>query len=274
MLPPGVIGQWRGPNLLIDGDAEDVGVGAWTVGNAVASKGTTDPIQGQQTLTVTKSSPGPSYVRQAVLTPGSIYRLTGWTRCDGAGDLRIYDNGYELWFCDETEWTPFDIHFLARASYIYFYAIAGGADDYFDLDDLYLSVEPDLAPNLLADGSMEDPYPGWRILSADGYCTKITTDPYEGDRALRLTRETVHGQMTRAALSVSTDYRLTGVARSGGVCTPRILYAPDVWIGTTSTEWQDIDISFTATTNALVFYSFGGGSGDYTDWDDLVLLEV
>lgn len=272
-LPPGVIGQWRGPNLLADGDAENPGVDDWTAVGGTISKGTTDPVQGTQTLTITQVSSSPSSARQTVLTAGTVYRLTGWVRCDGSTSFAIYDNGFELWFCAETTWTPFDITFLARGTDVRFYAIYGSASNYIDIDDLYLSAEPDGEENLLADGRMENPFPGWRLLSATGAVSKIT-DSYAGNYAMRLTRYTSVSIFARVVLQIGLDYRLTGVARGCGSCVPRVYDSAYRWTGTTSTSWQNIDITWTAGNATLQFYTSGGASGGYTDWDDLVLVQV
>lgn len=273
MLPPGVIGQWRGPNLLVDGDCEKPGVGDWTAVSGILSKGTTDPIQGEQTLTITQTSSASASARQNVMEIGNVYRLTGWVRCDGVTSLSIYDDGYELWFCDETDWTPFDISFLARSQQVRFYTTRGDDGDYLDIDDLYLSAEPTLEENFLGDGRMENQYPGWRMLSGTGYVTKIT-DSYSGQYALRLTRESASAITARTVLYVGTDYRLTGVARSCGACVPRIYDSAYRWIGTTSTSWQDIDITWTAGNATIRFYTYGGSPGGHTDWDDLILVEA
>lgn len=275
MLPPGVIGQWRGPNLLIDGNAEAVGVGAWTASNAILTKGTTEPIQGAQTLNVEKTGSPSASARQTPLIAGTSYRLTGWVRTDGVVAAPIYDDGFEIFYIynTATSWTYFDFTWLARSTALRFYASGGGAGDYADWDDLYLSAEPGLAPNLLGDGDMEAAYAGWKLAAGDGTISKIS-DSYEGAQAMRITRGATVPAAGRVVLTVGVDYRLTGVARSCGSCLPRIYDSTYRWTGTTSTSWQPFDITWTAGNSTLRFYTGSGAPGGFTDWDDLVLVEV
>ena len=276
MLPPGVVGQWRAPNLFVDGDMEDLGVSAWTVGNGVMTKITSDPSQGVRAGRLTKDSTTAANIRQSGFATDTMYRLSGWLRTDGSTQGRILDGGvFPIWVSSlDNMWEHFDFIFRLKYSSLRFYGWSGGAGDYTDFDDLYLSVES-TPLNWLADGSMEGYGAGsWPIWSTTGTSEKITADPQSGVQALRITRGTGVSYANSFGLSNSQDYQLTGYARSCGNCIPRVYNGIARWTGTTSTDWQPIDITWTSSSTTLRLETTSGGIGGYSDWDSLLLVEV
>lgn len=134
-------GPFRGPNLLVDGDCEAVGVSAWIIGNATATKQTTDPYKGVRNIRVVKTASS-GYLNQTVVVIGKTYRLTGVARSyNGNGEPWVY-NGAWIWDGGtSTVWHPMDITFVAGTLSTYFYTRLGGAGSGVEWDDLYLSLE-------------------------------------------------------------------------------------------------------------------------------------
>lgn len=148
MIPPGVIGQWRGPNLLVDGDMEDVGVGAWTLYQAVLGKGTVMPAQGLRFLQITAAAGGPGRIPfgyQSILTPGSTYRATGYMRSNGVETPKLWLGGGNKWVgTTSTSWQAFDVTVVSGGSTnagAYFNIDNPIGNEYIDVDDFYVSLE-------------------------------------------------------------------------------------------------------------------------------------
>jgi len=104
--------------------------------------------------------------------------------------------------------------------------------------------------------------------------TKETIDPYQGSQVLRVAcSATACGVTQNVILSPYKKYNLSGVVRSSGTLTPYISGAfSQFWTGTTSTNWQNIDVNFINYGTALYFYS-NSGTG-YLEWDNLKLREI
>lgn len=136
-------GPFRGPNLLIDGDMEAVGVGAWTVTNGTLSKQTTAPYEGLRYMQVAKTGAPNAYYYQGVVTvAGKRYRLTGRAgSVSGVSYPRVYQGSFIWDGTISTEWRPIDISWIAVPGNLYFYATLGGAGNGTKWDDLYLSLE-------------------------------------------------------------------------------------------------------------------------------------
>jgi len=276
MLPPGVVGQWRGPNLLVDGDMEDLGVSAWTVANGTMTKETGSPKQGGQLGRITQASSTSAYIRQSGITSYIMYRLSGWVRITPISDAcRIYGDGDPIWIGSTTPnvWEYFDFLFMLQGTYMLFYS-RGPSGAYAEFDDLYMSEET-VPANRFPDGTMEGYGIGsWPLTSATGSTEKITTNPYAGIQALRVTRGTGVSHTTTYGLTSGIDYRMTGYARSCGNCIPNVFSGATRWTGNTSTDWQSIDVTWTSNTTALRLETTSGGVGGYSDWDSLLLVEV
>lgn len=143
-LPPGFLGgDGRGPNLLVDGDMEAVGVAAWSVLDCTVAKQTTDPYEGTQYLRCTRTAATYGTLVN-VLVSGRVYRVTGANRCSAAaGETPLVYNSNVLpvgLISPSTEWTLFDFTFTAATNgFIYFWDPAGGAGAWTGWDALYLS---------------------------------------------------------------------------------------------------------------------------------------
>ena len=141
---PGGSGLWRGPNLLVDGYCEDVGVAAWAVAGVVATKQIATPYQGVRYLrTVNTIASG--RVQQNVMTIGRDYRITGVASGDGVALPWVYNVAATpaalVWAGGVAAvWQPFDEIFTAGDAGLRFYT-AGGIGQRCEWDYMYLSEE-------------------------------------------------------------------------------------------------------------------------------------
>ena len=143
--PPGVIGAWRGPNLLVDGFMEDVGVAAWFASNTTLTKQTADPYQGMRYLQSVNTAGANGYAAQDVLTAATSYRLTGVAR-SLAGNafpaVFIVGPGFVWTGTTSTAWQLFDVVFTnGGAARIYFYTRGATIGWGTQWDFLHLSEE-------------------------------------------------------------------------------------------------------------------------------------
>jgi hypothetical protein len=255
---------------------EDPGVAAWSVSSGTLAKNTTDPAQGLRFMRLTQSGAPEAYVFQSVMTPGRTYRLTGFARGDGTATPVMNERpggagtAYNRLWTGDTNivWYPFDFTWTARVADLQGSTWMGVATDHMDLDGLYLSEEPDVG-NYLADGDCEAPNNQSWLGLGGAVTSKVTTTPYSGLRALRVTNG--GGFAGRYCQVVGTNYRLYGYARGDGTSNPRIFNGGYRWTGTTSTSWQAFDITWVSANELVRFYCSGGGAGNYTEWDSVVL---
>jgi len=117
----------------------------------------------------------------------------------------------------------------------------------------------------------------WEV-GSDAVLTKETTDPYEGLQNLRIARGgSSDPDVRQTNLIANKRYLVTGRARSDGTGIPNVWAggAGFFWIGTTSTDWQEIDIEFETTSTAVAFVSRSVTiDGQYTEWDDVSVVEL
>lgn len=145
MLPPGVMGQWEPPNLLVDGDCEDVGVAAWEASNCTLTKTISSPYEGLRAIRIINTATHGN-ARQQVLQIGKTYRITGVGRSvDGVSEPWVYvidaSPGPIVWQgTTSTAWQPFDATFTvggATDNRLRIYSV-GSSGLIADFDDLYL----------------------------------------------------------------------------------------------------------------------------------------
>jgi hypothetical protein len=109
-------GTYPGAELLVDGDMEAAGTSAWTAQDATLSKETTDPVSGVRYMRVTATvQAGAQFPQcnQTILTVGKRYRVTGYTKSDGAMIPRVSSGGTIKWSgTTSTSWQFFDVEFV------------------------------------------------------------------------------------------------------------------------------------------------------------------
>lgn len=84
--------QSLGSNLVVDGDMEAVGTGAYTAVNATLSKQTTTPYEGTRCLRVVRDGSA-ARADQTILTVGAIYQTDYASRGDGTNFLNVLVGG-------------------------------------------------------------------------------------------------------------------------------------------------------------------------------------
>ena len=128
--------------------------------------------------------------------------------------------------------------------------------------------------NKLVDGDMEGAdVSAWS--ANDSTLTKDTTAPlYEGTKHIRVTSTANTFWATQSVLQAGATYRITGAARSvSGSAVPKVLEggAIQVWLGTTSTDWQEFDVTFTQSTGAGVLLGSATNHPGVVDFDDVTV---
>ena len=133
--------------------------------------------------------------------------------------------------------------------------------------------------SVIADGDMEAVGVGdWTVYN-NATLSKETADPYEGTRNLKvLYNGTSHPAASQIILIAGHKYQITGKCRSGGVGSeyPRIQGGTGmVFTGTTSTSWQDVDVTFVAGGTTVYLYAYNAtGAGEYCEFDDMSVTRV
>lgn len=267
-----------GEDAAQDGDMEAAGTASWIpFASGVPTKVTDSPYSGLQCLRITSAAGITGGVSQP-LAREKFYRLRGRARGDGANKIpKVYLSG-GLWEgTNSTAWQYFDVVSVKSITPYYVLYCTTNDAGYVDFDDLTV-VEVD---NLLSDGDMEsDGLYSWFNIGT-GTISKETTDPYSGTQVIRSTNHPTvpAGNIfkTNSLLVVGGVYRVRGRARSsGGGVIPR-LYNAGIgyfWIGSASTSWQEIDVTFIATNATVNFYNVGTAVSEYTEWDAMSIEPV
>jgi uncharacterized phage protein gp47/JayE len=111
--------------------------------------------------------------------------------------------------------------------------------------------------------------------------TKETGTPHAGLQVLRIQRgATASPTAYQSVFTKYNEYAINGWARSDGNCTPSLKCgAATLWTGTTSTSWQEIDITVLIGSSAshdltLRLVCGGGASGQHVEFDDFTILQT
>jgi hypothetical protein len=158
----------------------------------------------------------------------------------------------------------------------------GNVDFIGDIDNVIVRQTNILASSaypgaeLLVDGDMEAAGVGDWTASANVTISKETGTPHSGTRVLRLAYGTGSGFFYQSVIVVGKRYRITGYTRSDGGRTPRVRTQAgvDLWVGTTSTDWQSFDFEFLSAGTYVQLYTSFTGAGQYTEWDDVSITEA
>ncbi len=130
---------------------------------------------------------------------------------------------------------------------------------------------PGRTTDLLVDGDMEEAGVAAWVAGNDADLTKETTDPFEGIQLLRVTRPgaTINPYAAQAIMTIGEQYHLMIQVRGDGGTGFPIVYdtAVELGRGTTANVWQSLDVTFVATSTALILLTGAAGAGDYSEWD-------
>ena len=134
---------------------------------------------------------------------------------------------------------------------------------------------------ILVDGDMEDAgVTNWSSVTSNATITKATGTPHGGSQCLRVAADSASAAYTEQSLGtfeVGQRIRARGWARGDGTRTPTIRLNgsswQNIWTGTSSTSWQEFDVTFVVAAGSLarlnLYTSSGSASGEYVEWDDL-----
>jgi hypothetical protein len=235
---------------------------AWTSGlNAILSKGSTSPYEGQQVLRVEYGGSNNPYAYQSILTIGKTYRIRGRARSDGTFSPAVGNYVVGIWSGNtSTSWQTFEEVFVAQDAIINFncYATAAG---YCEFDAIEVIDETDSVAAWTAGSSA--------ILS------KETTGAYEKSQWMKITYNgTSNPYAQQIITTIGKTYRVKGYFRGDGT------YKPFVWWdtgtsridGTSSTSWQSFEEVFVATRTDIRFYSDATAAG-YVGFDAVEVID-
>lgn len=128
--------------------------------------------------------------------------------------------------------------------------------------------------NLIVDGDMETAgTAAWT--ASDATLSKDSTAPlYQGTQHLRVTSTANTFYASQSILQIGAPYRVTGAARSVSGSAIPVVYNNGVqWTGTTSTSWQEFDVTFTASAAAFLIGSNSVHPG-VVDFDNVSVTRV
>jgi len=133
---------------------------------------------------------------------------------------------------------------------------------------------------LLTDGDMEAADTSAYSALNGATLTKESTDPYEGTQCLRVAYNGFNSPIAaQSVLRAGEWFLVTGRARSDGNVAPEIrgdsAAQDDLWVGTTSTDWQEIFVAFESTTSTAVWLlARCVGAGQYCEFDDMCVTRI
>jgi hypothetical protein len=275
----------EGRNILVDGDMEMSGVAAWAVGNsATLTKQTGSPFAGLQSLRVARNGVDNPSARQTILSAGKVYRVQGRARGDGAGTAipQLIETSARWTGTNSASWQSFDVTFIATGTVLVLANITNSGTSWVEWDSVTVqqinmpSSVPQLPPNLLVDGDMEATDTSAWTGSTNAVLTKQTASPVFGYRYLRIAHGgTINPQAAQTILEIGKVYRATGFVRSDGNVTPRLTDGvAAVFTGTTSTNWQPVDVIFRAAGTSFNLNTLNNSTlGHYAEFDNIRVFE-
>lgn len=129
-------------SVMIDGNMEAVGVGAWTAGsNATLTKETGSAHAGAKVLRIARSITANPEASQIMYTIGEEYQLKGWARSDGFAIPSIFSDGLgTIWTgTTSTSWQPFNLSFVAtETNRPSFFSVTNTGTEYTEWDTMSL----------------------------------------------------------------------------------------------------------------------------------------
>lgn len=259
-------------NRIADGDMENPTTTAWTASNVVLTKELVTDGTGSRCLRITSNgvnSGGWAY-QDARLIVGATYRVTGRARNGGTGYAAISD-GTQRWIgAASTSWERFDFIFTAGGVIFYLGGKGFAPGAYVEFDTVMvelLSLASDCDSELI-DASK------WSVGNV-AFITKPTSSPQAGTRCLRVAWNGTLKPYAYQSLANFYTYRVTGYARGDGTFAPKVMGGGgnEPWTGTSSTDWQAVDLTFTQNGTIIGFMSAASSMG-YADFDNLAVLRT
>lgn len=200
---------------------------------------------------------------QAVLTAGNTYRVAGFARSNGVRVPSLGDLASVFWRgSSSTDWQSIDVIFIATSTMIFFNCDPNVSAGYVEFDTF----------NII---NMTDSCDSWSI-GNDALVSKLQDDPYAGNQYMRVKyNATSYPYAYQTVLAIGVEYHLVAHARGNGIdTTPMIKDGANIlWQGTTSNNWQAIDLTFTAISTDLEIYAHCIATG-HADFDHMSLTDL
>lgn len=141
------------------------------------------------------------------------------------------------------------------------------------LDGIYNS--PWQSEELLVDGDMEAAGTSAWTAANSALLTKETANPHGGSRVLRVAHNGSADPYAYQAPTIGKRYRFTGWGRSGGgTAKPRFTAGSAAVEGTTSTDWQYLELEWVAGFALAGCQAKTSVLGEYVEWDDVSVVEI
>lgn len=152
-------------NVLIDGDMETAGTGAWGVFVAATlSKEVASPQAGSQNLKVLYNGNVSCYAKQSVLKAGASYHITGYARSDGSMTPLIGTDATTVWVgTTSTSWQSFDFNFTNVSGTTLYIGGGAAAGQFTEWDSI--TITNNAANTLTFTGTGTNPTPQWDAVS-------------------------------------------------------------------------------------------------------------
>lgn len=266
-----------GRNILVDGDMEAVGVGAWTPSNSpTLTKETGSPHGGTQVLRIARTTVNNPAVTQSILRAGKTYIITGWSRSDGNAQPRVFVLGPGiLWTgTTSTSWQPFSLPFTAETdTRVFLQNVNSSGTEYIEYDDVSVKQTGILAssvypgPELLVNGDFATgDLTGWvavgtpttlEVVMFDSsyQCHIVADSAFDGVRS-----DIVIG--ADIGLRIVAEFNLTLVS---GTCKSQITQSDDGGTVHTSSGRYKKEATITAAFSRMQFFSEANGDEWYID---------
>src|SRR5258708_18014563 len=152
-------------------------------------------------------------------------------RSDGSAVPNIYNGSTSIFDPTgstnalDTQWTSFDILFIATATDIRFGSTTNTGTRYVEFDDVVVSTNTYIrSGTVVTDGDMEaSDVTAWSAQSS-AVLTKQTTSPHAGSQVLRIARNGVSNpQAVEKIIVIGKTYRVTVYTRRDGSATMHVL---------------------------------------------------
>jgi hypothetical protein len=254
-------------NVLVDGNFSDDGYANWTfAGTGDCEKAINDNPNSSNPNCFKLYAGGTCYVIGSPLITNQAYRISGYMKGNGSNALPQiwnYATGALVAGTTSATWQSFSTEFTAVAdSRICLFT-----------DDIGTVAFSDLKLEIitLLDGYQEldgySNYSGWHAV-----LSKTTANPHSGTQCLKLSYDGIntYGVASQSTLTASGNYRLHGYAKGNGACRPIIqITGATVFAGTTASNWQKTDLTFSAPDTAIYLASDNLAADGYVCFDDL-----
>ncbi len=214
-----------------------------------------------------------TFQQDDILAPGKTYQATITLANRGAGSVTITDGGAAISANEQTTRTITS----TGTDFI----ITPTTDFDGDIDvELILVQQTNILPSYVYPGAEELNESGASGTATAGNWVQFNnaalTNPSIGVlRVARNGNDNPGAQQTIA--TIGKRYRITAEVRSDGNAFPRIRTfggAIVLFVGTTDTAWQTVDVEYVADSTDLQYQSITATGTEYTEWRNLSITEA